>query len=344
MIHFDLYSTLGNHQGFMLLFTAAVLALPPSEYRQIALQAAAAHQLGSSGLQKLKIGGLRWPKSLALSLQYHVSNGPTIASDAYLEPDFVKLKSVVRALLAAPPTVLETMGAAALLVEVLSIPLILLPSTPLPGVFGMHSLKSAFGSTHHLFLFLAGGFHISIALMTGIIFPFNAACYTMAAIAAPPEDETSELGEWCCIMICGFLLATTVFSIENWPFNALALYPFNDLQIKRLEHYFNRFYIRVDKGAVCCAGGAESKEAVKWASIVEAWCPPRSGIFVPGLICAVLGVSYLRRYTITRFLKTSNVEPMRSERCVSFIYLFFLVGVKSCLCVCFLLIFFEANL
>lgn len=96
MIHFDLYSTLGNHQGFMLLFTAAVLALPPSEYRQIALQAAAAHQLGSSGLQKLKIGGLRWPKSLALSLQYRVSNGPTIASDAYLEPDFVKLKSVVQ--------------------------------------------------------------------------------------------------------------------------------------------------------------------------------------------------------------------------------------------------------
>ena len=57
---FRYFSGYGGHTNFVLLYTAAAMVLPDGFARCGVLRAVVAHQLGSAGVHKLRVGGRAW--------------------------------------------------------------------------------------------------------------------------------------------------------------------------------------------------------------------------------------------------------------------------------------------
>lgn len=220
------YASYGGHPGFMLLYTSAAMVIPVGPSRSGVLRLLVAHQLGSSGIVKLWVGGRDWFdfETIAEWLRFSRDSLP-FKSHFLIEIDWLKQRWLINFLLKRP-ALCSACNAAGLAVELVAVPL------ALGG--GRLSLQ--------LLFVLGSGFHLSVLLLTGIFFAFNIPCYALALLAASDQDPSCLLNS-ASLIVALWLGGTTLLWLEDWPLNAVALFPFNHKQMRRMTSFLDRFVL-----------------------------------------------------------------------------------------------------
>ena len=239
------FSTHGGHGGFICLYTAFALVMPGGPTRSALLRLIVSQQLGSSGLHKLRIGGACWAASSPLNavgeMIRHALESPLRLQGGMLhEPSWLLQRKLAQR--ASRPWLCKVMGVGGLLLE-LGVPLLLLVM-PHTGPLMLHVLLAALAC-----------FHVSIALLTGIHFPFNVACYC-ATLLPPPSIAARTGPHWLPVGgVAAALCWASVRSKEDWPLNALALFPYSGEQMRRLARLVGRYRLALEGSTdSVCAG------------------------------------------------------------------------------------------
>ena len=122
VVDFHYFAGYGGHTTFILLYAAAAMILPPGPGRSGALRVIIAHQLGSPGVHKLRVGGRAWfrPETHMASLRFVLHDERAPGGDAkercqrhaLVEPTWVCQPWLIRLLLRWP-TILAILAACA---------------------------------------------------------------------------------------------------------------------------------------------------------------------------------------------------------------------------------------
>ena len=74
------------------------------------------------------------------------------------------------------------------------------------------------------------------------VFPFNLCCYAIALLPTEAHDPRSGvLGSGPALAAACLLGVTTLCSTEDWPLNAMVLFPYNAHQMRLIRSAFGRF-------------------------------------------------------------------------------------------------------
>jgi hypothetical protein len=151
---------------------------------------------------------------------------PATKSHFFVEPDWLKQPWLVCALVDSP-NALSLMALIGLLLELGAIPIALASSSP--TLLGL--------------LAVAGTcFHIGNALLMGIIFPFNLPCYALALLPTGAHDP-SCVAHPAALLTALTLGLTTWFSLEDWPWNAMVLFPYNYEQQEAISTFYDTLHL-----------------------------------------------------------------------------------------------------
>lgn len=236
----DLYgwSCLGTHASFACLYTCLAMVLPAGEGRASALLVVAVHQLGSSGVQKARLGGWReWAaaETMAQTLRFSLQDSFWKGARNVVEPgEFVKARGLIRFVLERP-WLCEAGGHGAMAVETVLYPAALFVPALRPAA-----------------MVLGCGLHAGIATLHGYVFAFNIACYMLAFWPSVTAGELawSPLAAWpalantpfaCCVALA---VASTVFNVEDWPLNHMGLYSYNHEQVAHVVSLWETFFLQ----------------------------------------------------------------------------------------------------
>ena len=216
--HFAVY---GGHTGFIFLYTAAAMVLPNGVDRTGVLRMIVAHQFGSSGLHKLRVGGLAWPhpSSMRATLQFLHDCPEPFKPHPVVEPRWLKQKWLI-AFCLTNEWLLAFLGLGGLLFEM--------------GV----SFGCLFGGTTAMYIVAAActSFHLATGPLMGITFPFSIQCYCIALLPAAAHVPPNLLS--VPTMAAALLLgACTWRSSEDWPHNCMALFPWAAAQQEALYKF-----------------------------------------------------------------------------------------------------------
>ena len=226
----DFYSfhVLNCHLSFVLLYSSWALLLPEGPQRQGVLLAITAHQLGSSGVQKLRVGGLQWtnPKTFVQTLRNSLTTD-NIRPAWITEPSCIKQRWMIRAMIERPWLCrLAAAGGMAFEVFVFPAAVVAMPSV------GRYTLLAV------------TGFHGMIGLMHGIVFVFSVPCYALA-LWPEPSVTLEELLNVPTLATAAVLTWTTISNSESWPLNHIGLFPYNHRQVEHLSSLFGRFSMQL---------------------------------------------------------------------------------------------------
>lgn len=228
-----LWSSLGTHASFACLYACAALVVPAGRGRDGALLVAAVHQLASSGVQKVRVGGWRgWahPETMAQTLRFALLDSFWKGARNVVEPgDCIKAKPLIRAVVGRP-LLCGLAGHAALAVEVVLMPLALF-AAPARGVA----------------LLLGCGLHAAIAAMHGYVFVFNPPLYMMAFGAFRSLSDAPDLPLWGsapALVAAALAVASTALNLEDWPLNHMGLYSYNHEQVAHIVSLWDRFILQ----------------------------------------------------------------------------------------------------
>jgi len=227
----DFYSfhMLNCHLSFVLMYSSWALLLQGPQQKGVLL-VITIHQLTSSGMQKCRVGGLKWtsPETFAQTLRNSLSTAQ-IRPAWITEPNGIKQRGLIRAVLERPWLCrLSAVGGLAFEVALF------------PAAAVVPSLRL-------LALAAATVFHSAIALLHGIIFIFSVPCYALA-LWGDSEDGNwqMELLNAPTFVTAGILAWTTLSSVESWPFNHIGLFPYNYEQVKHLSTLFGKFTLKLE--------------------------------------------------------------------------------------------------
>eukprot|EP00164_Ancoracysta_twista_P021047 GFYU01037973.1.p1 GENE.GFYU01037973.1~~GFYU01037973.1.p1 ORF type:complete len:362 (+),score=73.55 GFYU01037973.1:31-1116(+) len=209
------YAHYRGHTAFVLIYTAVAMVWPHGLTRAGILRVVVAHQLGSAGISKIRIAGLQaWvsPETAVEWLNYEPLWLKGRGGGFKLKQEWIG--DLVRAW----PLLARFLGVTVIIFEVGAIPAVL------------------FGSpvTLAVTLALASGFHVSTIPLLGLFFPFNIPCYA-ALLATADMDPVSSLQTLPAIISAILLGSTTVWLTEDWPLNAMAVFPYNAPQMHHLK-------------------------------------------------------------------------------------------------------------
>jgi len=219
------FSSYGGHTGFVFLYAACAVALPLSS-RSSVLRLIVAHQLGSSGMHKLRIGGWQWlhASTMQATLKFLYTSPKPFKPHPLVEPPWMKQPWLIRFCLDRPNLLaLLTVG----------------------GVcFELFVCVVCVCGGYHAMLVLAvlcTGFHLSTAPLMGILFPFSIPVYWLTALssnsAANDLFPTTVLESVVVGAAVVLLSMSSVYSWEDWPLNGMVLFPWNKDQQEALYRY-----------------------------------------------------------------------------------------------------------
>ena len=223
----DLYhfASYGGHTGFILLYVASAMVLPAdSAGRGGCMRWIVAHQLGSSGLHKLLLGGRAWlhPSTMRFTLKFLYDCAIPFKPHFLVEPPWLKQRWLIEICLRRS-WLLGLLAAGGFALE-MAVPLGCLLGGPL---------------ILRLVAFACCAFHVVTALLMGIFFPFSIPCY-LVALLPPAAHDPLCLASPPALVAALCLGASMLLSLEDWPLNAMALFPWNAAQQKALQARIGR--------------------------------------------------------------------------------------------------------
>jgi hypothetical protein len=260
VIDLHYFTGYGGHPGFILLWFSAAMVLPPGPSRCGVQRVIVGHQLGSSGIHKLRIGGLAWlhPDTMAFILRFVLQNVPC-KPHFFIEPTWLKSLRLIRVLLRSP-FLLFLLGMGGAIIELSAPPIALLVSTPsvlyafviagslvrlaaphcpLPAARSPASVMATpfFSRSSRM---ACSQLHVGVAPLLSILFPFNIPCYCLALIPPGAHDAGCVLTvpAMCAALVLGL---STLCSVEDWPVNAMVLFPYNAKQMAAISKLLGRF-------------------------------------------------------------------------------------------------------
>lgn len=303
------FAVLQNHSSFALLYTSAAMLIPEGPARNGALRVLVGYVLASSGLCRLRIGGCaslgtEAAKSWLNFCVGHDDNGMSSPGTSgkidKFDPDFQK--SLVQKYFAPPMQpwltkfvlsrvwLLTLSHFSGFALEVLALPM---------ALFG--------GPYTCMILFMAGCFfHTMIALMTDIFFPYQYFMYAYALLRPTAQDPSCLLNVPSAVVLltCGCM---HLCCAENWPFSAMALFPYNGNQVSALRKWFGVFRLK----PIAPDGPRVSKCVC--VMCLQAF----PSIYVPGFMRAV-GLNHSTDYETTLkdpvIVRTKIIEWLRKDR------------------------------
>lgn len=251
------------HPGFVLLHMSAAMLLPAGPERTAVLRLIVAHQLGSSGVMKLRIAGIkgfcnpdameRWLRFTLGNVEYYHDPHVLVQPPGCLQPWLVQFLLAHRAVRTA-------MSVAALTFELAVLPIVLFGSGPVLW----------------LLFAAASAFHLMTLPIMGIFFPLSIQCYALALL---PAQEANFLG--LAPLFAALLLgASTWMGMEDWPLNAMAMFPYSGEQSDLLGRLMGRFRLAF-------AGQAES--AALGPCITTVCCSACAAAYWPQFFGAIGG-------------------------------------------------------
>jgi len=236
------FAAYGGHPGFCLLYAAAALVLPAGAGRDGVFRMIVAWQLGSSALIRLRVAGFRalHPDSARSWLRFTLNADAPFKTHPLVEPQGLTHKWLIRCIIDYDWLlfILNTLG---VVTEVSAVPI---------ALFG--------GPVSCMLLFALGSvFHLSVAVLAGIIFPFNVPVYAYALLRAAAQNPACVLASPApaAALLLG---CVSLFCIEDWPLSHMALFPFNG-QVEGLLQLMGRFTLK-PPGAGLDEGAAEKGE------------------------------------------------------------------------------------
>ena len=271
------------HPGFVLLHMSAAMILPAGPERVAVLRLIVAHQLGSSGVMKLRIAGVRgfchpdamerWLRFTLGDVEYYHDPHVLVQPPGSLQPWLVRF-------LLAQPALRTAMSAAGLAFEMSVLPIVL------------------FGSGWLLWLLFAAAscFHLMTLPIMGIFFPLSIQCYALALL--PAQDEPNFLAP--APLVAALLLgASTFFGMEDWPLNAMSMFPYSWEQSDRLGGLMGRFKL---------AFKGQDESAKLGPCITTVCCSACAAAYWPHFIGAVGGTPW--RFSV---FELGEAEPEPDE-------------------------------
>ena len=189
------------------------------------LRLVVAHQLGSPAIYKLLVGGVAWVhpdtmnESMTAELPWQKTTGGAFNRFS------LKVDWLVNFMTDHPALELLS-GTVALLFEFSAIPVCLFGDSDLLFVF----------------MFMCSVFHLSIVPLTGVVFPYHLLCYAPLlldyTVIAPSPDCFHNIPS---LLACALLCASSAVGLEDWPINAIAVFPYNGQQIRLLKRHMGIF-------------------------------------------------------------------------------------------------------
>lgn len=233
LVDFGAFAAYGGHPSFIFIYTSLALVLPPGEQQSGVLRLIVAHQLGSPGINKLRIGGLEYLNFS--TLEYHLRfsrDRESCRPHALIEPIWMRQRWMINFCL-RNVWLMRILNWCGPLLQVGTACICLVGSGP--------ALYVAFAS--------ACSFHLLSVPLLGILFPFNIPCYMVALLPNSAQNAA------CLLSFPGLITALLLFSstflmAEDWPLNGLPLYPYNARQIGALESLFGRYLLAHSDGKV----------------------------------------------------------------------------------------------
>ena len=219
------YNTYKGHAAFVFLYTSTAMVLPRGPMRMGVLRLVVAHQLGSPAIYKLLVGGVAWVhpdtmnESMTAELPWQKTTGGAFNRFS------LKVDWLVNFMTDHPALELLS-GTVALLFEFSAIPVCLFGDSDLLFVF----------------MFMCSVFHLSIVPLTGVVFPYHLLCYAPLmldyTVIAPSPDCFHNIPS---LLACALLCASSAVGLEDWPINAIAVFPYNGQQIRLLKRHMGIF-------------------------------------------------------------------------------------------------------
>ncbi|CAE7484383.1 cmdD, partial [Symbiodinium sp. CCMP2456] len=244
---FVYFAAYGGHVGFIFLYTALAMTLSAGSARAGVLRLIVAHQLGSPALNKLRIGGWKWldPSTLESHIRFVRDQELPFKPHRVVEPPWMRQHWMMDLCL-RHQSLLALLHWAGLTMQFLVV------------------LACLFGGQVALYLACAAacGFHVFAAPLLGIVFPFSIPCYMLALLPSSAHDVAC-LWSLPALVTALLLGGTTVLATEDWPLNALAVFPYNAEQMQILESIFGRYLLAHSEG--------EPRDAQEPRSFVSAY-------------------------------------------------------------------------
>ena len=231
LVDFGTFAAYGGHSSFIFIYTSLAMVFPPGPQQSGILRLIMAHQLGSPGINKLRIGGLEYLKPS--TLEYHLRfsrDRESCRPHALIEPIWVRQRWMI-------DLCLQNMW----LMRILN--------WSGPALQISIAAVCLLGSGEVLYFAFAAAcaFHLLSIPLLGIFFPFSIPCYMMALLPLSSQNANCLLSYPA--LIAGVLLfGSTLLLMEDWPLNGLALYPYNARQISILESLFGRYMLAHSSG------------------------------------------------------------------------------------------------
>ena len=270
------WSGYGGHPGFILVYSSAAMVMPIGPHRYGTLRVIVAHQLGSSGLYKLRVGGLSgWldPQTLSAILRSYLNAKAATKPHRLIEPQWLMRRALVRWLLRAPPALIGLLSCGALVIELIMIPVALTSSSP---------------TLLALVALMGGAFHVGIALCTSIIFPFNLPVYLVALVPEAAINATCLLSP-IALLAAAVLGLASFAGLEDWPLNAMVLFPYNHRQHRAIAQHYDWYRLALSD-EVAVARTASTDPPLGPCLITKA-CNRDPAMFEPSVSRALLGES-----------------------------------------------------
>lgn len=229
-VDFGAFAAYGGHPSFIFIYTSFALILPPGEHQSGVLRLIVAHQLGSPGINKFRIGGLEYLNFS--TLEYHLRfsrDRESCKPHALIEPIWIRQRWMIDFCLRN--VWLMILNCCGPLLQVSTACICLVGSGP--------ALYVALG--------FACSFHLLSIPLLGIVFPFNIPCY-MIALLPNSAQHAACLLSFPALITALLLFSSTFLMAEDWPLNGLPLYPYNARQIGKLESLFGRYLLAHSDG------------------------------------------------------------------------------------------------
>lgn len=237
IMHLNYYTRLPETKRMFFVHTYFALGLVGTAGpREGALRMIVAHQLGSAGIAKLKIAGFKdWTDGRSMQkwmLRY--------CGASKLHP--LHSATLTKYLLISP-ALCRALNAASLLFE-LAWPLLVL---------------TASASTLVVLMCSGIAFHIGVVVASGIAFYSNVLAYALLASLADPAYSYADL---YCNPACAIILVCAAYalwtSMDDWPLNEMAVFPFSHRQIDQIDKFYDTFYLaRADKNTGATTKGPD---------------------------------------------------------------------------------------
>ena len=239
------FTSYGGHTGFVFLYTAFAMTIPATNpTRNIVLRIIIAHQFGSSGLHKLRVGGWQWLhfSTMQVTLQHLLNSPDPFKPHPLVEPKWLKQKWLIQYCLARP-LVLKFLTIGGVCFE----------------FFVVISCMYGGYPTMVVVAILGTFFHICTGPLMGIFFPYSIPVYWMTAFSSYTLENLETTATTTTnfdmalmnffsstfitsdtiivtVVIC-LLSFATWYSLEDWPLNAMVLFPWNAKQQEQIYQH-----------------------------------------------------------------------------------------------------------